>query len=380
MNIIKNQKHSLTSLAFLILMLFGLFGSTTGVKAENGQALSISPPVLELSADPGQTVVASIKLTNISSEELLIKNQVNDFGAKNETGEPNIIFEDTESTSYSLKNWITAPPPFKIASRETKTVDFPIKVPANAEPGGHYAVVRFTGQAPELEDTGVALSASLGSLVLLKVSGETKEQASITEFFSAGSDYSKTSFFEYPPINFVERIHNDGNVHVNPSGTIEIFDIFGRKVGSAQVNGDPTDPKNKPRAILPNSTRRFEQTYNSNWMIGPYTAKLKLNYGKDNQNVLASSTMFWVIPYKQILLAILILILLILLIRFINKRYKQRIIKKYTGGQAQPHSSADKNTDSEQHTPHSDNKSMPPQKLDLRSTNKPKKPNPPHHK
>lgn len=371
MKLIKNQKHLITTLSFLILIVFSIFGKSISAKAEeNGQALSISPPVLELNADPGQTVVASIKLTNISSGELLIKNQVNDFGAKNETGEPNIIFEETEGTSYSLKNWITAPPPFKIASKETKVVDFPIKVPANAEPGGHYAVVRFTGQAPELEDTGVALSASLGSLVLLKVSGETKEQASITEFFSAGSDYSKTSFFEYPPINFVERIHNDGNVHINPYGTVEIFDIFNRKVGSAQVNGDPAELKNKPRAILPNSTRRFEQTFNSSWMIGPYTAKLKLNYGKDNQSVLAATTSFWVIPYKQILLAILLLILLILLIRFINRRYKQRIIKKYAS-QSQAHPAKPQSVEPPTHH-HSTN--TKPNHIDLRSTNKPKKP------
>lgn len=370
MKLIKNQKHLITTLSFLILIVFSIFGKSISAKAEeNGQALSISPPVLELNADPGQTVVASIKLTNISSGELLIKNQVNDFGAKNETGEPNIIFEETEGTSYSLKNWITAPPPFKIASKETKVVDFPIKVPANAEPGGHYAVVRFTGQAPELEDTGVALSASLGSLVLLKVSGETKEQASITEFFSAGSDYSKTSFFEYPPINFVERIHNDGNVHINPYGTVEIFDIFNRKVGSAQVNGDPAELKNKPRAILPNSTRRFEQTFNSSWMIGPYTAKLKLNYGKDNQSVLAATTSFWVIPYKQILLAILLLILLILLIRFINRRYKQRIIKKYAS-QSQAHPAKPQSVEP---PTHHQNVNTKPNHIDLRSTNKPKK-------
>lgn len=351
MKLINNQRHKIVTLGFLILLISGLFGRHIPAHAENGQALSISPPVLELSADPGQTVVASIKLTNISNSELLIKNQVNDFGAKNETGEPNIIFEETESTSYSLKNWVTAPAPFKIASKETKVVDFTIKVPANAEPGGHYAVVRFTGQAPEIEDTGVALSASLGSLVLLKISGETKEQASIAEFFSAGSDYSKSSFFEYPPINFVERIHNDGNVHVNPYGTVEIFDMFNRKIGSAQVNGDPADTKNKPRAILPSSTRRFEQTFNKNWMIGPYTAKLKLNYGKDSQSVMTASTTFWVVPYKQILLAIMLIILLILLVRFANKRYKQRIIKKYASHQ-QPIDNAHKKLSHQQTNSH----------------------------
>ena len=365
--------------SFFVILLVGIMNIPATVRAENGQALSISPPVLELNADPGQTVKASIKLTNISSGDLLIKNQVNDFGAKNESGEPNILFDESEATAFSLKNWVTAPAPFKIASRETKTVDFIINVPQGAEPGGHYAVMRFTGQAPELEETGVALSASLGSLVLLKISGEAKEQATVADFFSAKPDYSKSSFFEYPPINFVERIRNDGNIHINPTGTVEIKDMFGRTVDTIRVNGDPASLKDKPRAILPNSTRRFEQALSKPWMFGRYTANMSLTYGEPtNLKILSSATEFWVIPYKLIAFIILIIILLVLVIRFINKRYKQRIIKKYAGN-TQPPSHTDKgtkNTNSELPTTHPGKKPTPPQKLDLRSTNKPEKPGP----
>lgn len=339
LKLILNRKTLYASLLLLVLA-FGVGYKIA--KADNGQALSISPPVLELNADPGQTVTASIKLTNISSGELLIKNQINDFGAKNETGEPNIIFEDNESSVYSLKNWVVAPAPFKIASKQTKLVDFQINVPKDAEPGGHYAVFRFTGQAPELEESGVALSASLGSLVLLKISGNVQEKASIADYFSANEQSTKTGFFESQPINFVERIRNDGNVHINPTGTIEILDIFNRKVDTLQVNGSPSDPKNPPRAILPASTRKFEQTLSKNWLFGPYRAKMHLTYGQQNQHSLDSVISFWVIPYKLIALAIVVLTLLVLLIRFTHKKYKQRIIKKYstnTTGEStkQPH-------------------------------------------
>lgn len=330
MHYVKQKLHPrhLIALTLLIIFVASLLLRLDGAKAENGQALSISPPTLQLSADPGSTVTASIKLTNISSGDLLIKNQINDFGAKDETGEPNIIFDNAESTGYSLKNWVSAPAPFKIASKETKTVDFVINVPKDAEPGGHYAVFRFTGQAPELEETGVALSASIGSLVLLRISGDIKEQAYVAEYFSANSQGNKASFFEYPPVNFVERIHNDGNVHINPSGTIEILDLFNRKIDTLQVNGAVGDSKNPPRAVLPQSTRRFEQQLNKKWLFGPYKAKLNLKYGEKNQT-LTSQLTFWVIPYKAILIILLLIILLILLIRFINRRYKQRIISKY---------------------------------------------------
>src|SRR5688572_1810721 len=89
----------------VVVLLVSLVLPAPQVRAENGQAFSISPPLLELKGDPGQTVTASIKLTNVSADELLMKAQFNDFAAKNETGEPNIIFDESDSTTYSLRHW-----------------------------------------------------------------------------------------------------------------------------------------------------------------------------------------------------------------------------------------------------------------------------------
>ena len=141
-------------------------------------------------------VQASIKLTNVSDGDLSITAQTNDFGSKNETGEPNIIFDDKEPTPYTLKGWVTTPEAFTLASKETKTISVPIAVPLTAEPGGHYGVVRFTGSNTTGGANDVALSASIGSLVLLRVSGDIKQDAQVEEFYSAATDFSKQSFFE----------------------------------------------------------------------------------------------------------------------------------------------------------------------------------------
>ncbi len=85
-----NRLTKIISLVGLHALLLGQLLTPVAASAENGQALSITPPVMELQGEPGKTVTATIKVTNISAGDLLIKNQVNDFGAKNETGEPNI--------------------------------------------------------------------------------------------------------------------------------------------------------------------------------------------------------------------------------------------------------------------------------------------------
>jgi hypothetical protein len=298
----------------------------TPISAESGQAFSISPPLLEIKTDPGKTVKATIKLTNISNGELLMKSQFNDFGAKNETGEPNIIFDDSHNNSYALRHWIAPVAPFKIASKQSKTIDFSIQVPEDAEPGGHYAVIRFTGSAPELEDSGVALSASIGTLVLLNVSGNVIEQASLTDFYAATPTFAKSGFFEQGPISFVERIRNQGNIHSRPTGTVEVTDMFGRKVETLRVNGDPANKDDLPKSVLPQSFRRFEQKLNQEWLFGQYHAKVNLTYGDGKK--LSSEVSFWVIPYKLVILAIAGLVALFFALRFSLRKYNAHIINK----------------------------------------------------
>lgn len=322
-----------SSLALSLLVLAFVLVWAAAAKpalAESGQAFSISPPLLELKADPGQTVIAKIKLTNVSGGELLIKTQLNDFGAKNETGEPNIIFEDDQSSAaHSLRQWISSPAPFKLASQESKTLEIPITPPADAEPGGHYAVIRFTGMAPELEQSGVALSASIGSLVLMQVSGAVNKNASAIEFYSANTSGDKNGFFENGPVMFSLRIKNDGNVHVKPTGTLDIYNTFGQKVDTLRVNGDPNDPKNTPKSALPNSIRRFDTTWDQGWGFGQYRAVANISYG-DGKTIHEEIT-FWMIPYKLIIGILILGAALFFGLRLGIKRYNQHIIAKATG-------------------------------------------------
>ena len=294
--------------------------------AESGQAFTISPPLVELEADPGQTVQATIKLTNVSAGDLSITVQANDFGSKNETGEPNIIFDDKEPTPYTLKGWVDIPDNFMLASKETKTLTVPIAVPSTAEPGGHYGVIRFTGASAAGGENDVALSASIGSLVLLRVSGDVKQNANVEEFYSAAPDFSKQSFFEYGPVTLVSRIRNDGNIHVKPTGTVTVKDMYGKVVQTQRMNGDPENNADAPRSILPQSVRRFDTELKDTQLFGKYTATMELTYG--DGKTLSSETTFWVVPVKMIALITAGIVVLAIAVTVGIKKYNAHIIKK----------------------------------------------------
>jgi hypothetical protein len=289
-----------------------------------GQALEIAPPVINLSANPGETVKAQISLRDVSSSSLKVTGQVNDFVAAGEDGTPKILLEDKDNNPFSIKSWIAPLPVLTLVPREIKTLTVTLKVPSNAAPGGHYGVVRFTGSAPDVNGTGVALSASLGALILVTVKGKAKESLTVQEF-AVLKDGKKSKLFESAPVTFLVRLKNSGNIHEQPAGQISVTDMFGKKIANVNVNLPP-------RNILPDSIRRFESPLDkavigNKKLFGRYTAELNVTYGASKQSLKESIT-FWVIPYKLMAVAILLLIGGFFLLRALIRRYNQQIIRK----------------------------------------------------
>ncbi len=309
------------SICLIVLTLFEHQVAYAQNPSSVGQGFQISPVIVELNADPGQTYILDIKLKNVTTNTLVSKSQVNNFGAKGENGDPQIFLDQNEDNAYGMKNWVSKIPDYTFSPKDSRTIPVKINVPTSAEPGGHYGVIRFTGVAPELanDQSAVALSASVGTLVLIRVSGDVKESARLEDFFVSQNSH-KSGFFETGPLDIVERIKNTGNVHIKPTGSATVKDMFGRTVASFKVN----DP---PKNVLPDSIRRFEQKLNQQWLFGRYSANLDLSYGSTNQK-LTGQLVFWVIPWKLILAILVLLVLIIIILRSGLKRYNRHIIKK----------------------------------------------------
>jgi hypothetical protein len=293
-----------------------------------GQALEIAPPVLNLRADPGKTVRATINLRDVSSSPLVVRNQINDFVAGGEDGTPKLLIdengEQSEESPYSLKEWVQPLPQFTLQPREVNELPLTINVPKNAAPGGYYAVIRFTASPPGIDQSGVSLSASLGTLVLLRVNGDAKEAMSIEEF-STTKNGANTWLFESPPVTFSTRVKNEGSVHQQPVGQILVKDMFGGAVANVNVNLNQNN-------VLPASIRQFPGVLDSTvignrFLFGRYTADLKMSYGSEGQTMTAS-TSFWVIPYRLVGFALLLLLIAFIVIRIALKRYTERVVAR----------------------------------------------------
>jgi hypothetical protein len=112
-------------------------------------------------------------------------------------------------------------------------------------------------------------------------------------------------------------LKNDGTVHEKAKGAITISNTFGKTVGTLQVN-------ERGGNILPDSIRRFEQGWPAKQLFGRYTAKLDMTYADSRK--ISSTLVFWVIPWRMVLLGVIGLVALFFVLRLALHRYNEHII------------------------------------------------------
>ncbi len=271
-------------------------------------ALVVSPPSFELTAAPGKIITNVIKVTNPTDKAIEVSTVSKDFVASGEEGSAAISEEDS---SFSLAKWITVEPSSAtILPRATANFTYTISIPKEAEPGGHFGTVLFKmGGGDKVSGSGAALASEIGSIILLNLSGKTKEEASLISF----EPIAKIS--EYGPVSLEYRIQNKGNIHLKPVGSVTIKDMLGRLVYEENV-----EPKN----VLPASIRKNDFIWSKKWLLGKFRAKINLAYGTDKK-VLVSETQFWVIPYKVIIAVVIGLVLVLTYLTKNGKRIRKAL-------------------------------------------------------
>lgn len=281
------------------------------------QALTISPLRIELSTNRGQEVEDVVKIFNETAQPLTLFVSTANFAAKGEGGEP--YFISLPEGEEDLANWIEIEKgPITISSLEQKVIPFKVKVPSWAPPGGHFAAIFFSTTAPEMKGgTGVGIIGKIGALVLLRVSGDFKEEGRLVEF----SLNDGKEFYEHLPVDFLIRFENTGTIHLKPMGDITIKNLLGGTAAIIEVN------KIKAGNVLPESIRRFEASWKEDFAFGRYRADLVLDYGSQNNKAYAALS-FWVIPWRPTLIVIVIIAILLTFAYVGLKRYNRWIVSR----------------------------------------------------
>jgi hypothetical protein len=309
--------------------------------ASKAYALTITPIRYEISGDPGQTLTQKMGLVNESNKTQTFYASFANFEAQGDTGSPSFV-----DAKEGLGTWMTTEQAsVTLAPGAQKEISFSIKIPKDAEPGGHFAAI-FWGTSPGGGSPGqVSIGTKTGLLVLLSVNGDVKEQAGLVDF----QLHNNKHFYKMLPVGFQYRFSNQGSDRVKPKGDIVIRSIFGWV--AKKINANPYDGN-----VLPGTTRKFSPEWSkrdsveardqevsrnesysfkkavsdqwNNFAFGIFRAKVVANFGVTNQIAKSHAVYFVVFPWELILVALILAIPTYFILRGIVRRYNRSVIRR----------------------------------------------------
>ena len=253
------------------------------------RAFEISPVKALLTIDPDTSQTIVVKIKNTEKNNLVFK--LNVLGMiQDENGRP--VFSGGIDAAES---WIRPENnSINIKSGETKSVNFIIKIPADAVSGSYYLGLTVE---PVLEKNNSAgLSARLVSLLTLQVKGLVQESVLIEKFESL------KNIFTEKKLKFDLNLKNNGTIEVLMQGKIAVRNWRGEEIFSEPIILGNKLLAGSKRALHPEIILK-----NNIILPGLYSAQVKINYGRTNQTVSAIAYVWYFPKWSKIVLAAMIL-------------------------------------------------------------------------
>ena len=279
----------------------------------------LGPGKIELWLTPGEKADKELYITNRLGKTMDFKVHIEDFKGSRDPEQTTLLLGE-EKGPYSLRDYLKPEiTEFTLKHGERMILPVEISIPEDAEPGGLYGTILISNNPPKSEletekDTAkgqMRLISQIGTLVFVRVKGDVVEDGFLKEV-KTGKIEKK--FYEKGPVSFAMLFENNGNVHLNPYGMVEIFNVLGKKVDEVEI---------KPFFAMPDSLRLAEVKWDKGMLFGRYTALVSINRGY--QDIIdQKSVNFWVIPWKIVLAALFGLFLIIWFFRWLIGRFELR--------------------------------------------------------
>ncbi len=311
-------------LTIVLLCSFGFFASSLFAQNNNDNRLSlaVTPPLFQVSIEPGSRWSSSVKMVNGGNNEIEIYATPVNFEARGEDGSARFIpIVDGGSDGVMSAEWINiSRGPYTVPAEGGVDIPFVISVPEDATPGGHYfALLIGTEPADEqTEGSVVRVSSLVTVLFLMRVEGDVIESGHIREF------RTDTGWYNRPEARFTVSFQNTGTVHLQPRGVIEIYNMWGNQRGVIPIN-----TRNQFGNVLPESSRSFSFRWEGEGSLfeaGRYTANVTLAYGTDGARNVSETVSFWVLPVAPFLTVLGTLLALLVIISGAIRLYIRRVL------------------------------------------------------
>jgi hypothetical protein len=294
--------------SFLILILLNL--RTNSLAQETTLSLGYAPTALYLDLDPGEQYEGEATFWNLATRTIDFELQVKGFRqVENFPGTSRILTDQEEANDpYSASKWFfVQESSVTISPNSSRKIRYTVTVPEDAANGEHHAsIFLLSTQDPTGSAPGSQALTDLGSgpAILINVGDEIEENAQLLSF------KTDKGFYERPPVLFFTEYKNAGNTHITPAGDIVLENFLGQEIERIQFNENS-------QSVLRGNLATYEDVWENDSLffndgklaIGPIKARLITTYRSVNPGFapLSASLSFWVLPWKHILVGMIIL-------------------------------------------------------------------------
>ncbi len=297
-------------------------------------SLTTSPVSEVISAKPGTTTSTVLHVENNGPEPIPMKIKLFTFGAEGTSGKPAL---EQPTSADTFLNWASfSPNAFMAQVNVPIAVTMTLNIPKTANLGYNIGVAFEPVTVTTLTSPGASINGTNVILVLLNTNSSNEKPSIRLSSFTA-----TRKLYEYLPATFSVNVHNNGNIFIAPGGDIFISKNKNFSPGSII----DTIPVNTAQGnVLPGTNRIFQvqwadgfpvniakdikgvpvvknnqPVYQLNWnfthankfRVGEYYAKLILSYSNGIRQVPISAIVsFWIMPWKIILLGLLLFVLM----------------------------------------------------------------------
>jgi hypothetical protein len=320
-----------------------------------GFKLTVSPPVLDLQTQAGQPVTAEIKVKSFSQEPEDIRVSLMKFVASDTGDKPKLL--ELEPTDL-FPQWVSFSEDRFILQPETwKSINLTYNPPVTAPPGQYFTIV--FNREREVEMPGGAVAKGAAAILVLSQVNSSRVHRQLDLALLDGNRLGfKTArqIYEFLPVEFQTTLTNAGNVHELIKGNIFVHWNTGRRrdIDILEVNPEKS-------FTLPQTTRTFISTWTNgfpiwetqfddagnpvldkhgrptkklkwdlskltSFRIGKYSATLILIYNDGTKDIpIEAETSFWVIPWRILLVLLIVCILLFFGLKSLFQSTRRRL-------------------------------------------------------
>ena len=276
--------------------------------------IKVWPTSVELTVGHGETATKTINIQNLGSEPIMLQAYVMDF-SKNRNGD--FVFSEPGHESYSASRWLSVNSfDLELAPAQSQEVKVTVSVPAQVEPGGHYAALFFETIPPSSEGS-VSISTRIPTLFYITVPGVTEAEvfsnAEIASLLLPG--IAGGGSLEAGVV-----VHNSGNVHLTVAAKAYFDGYWG---GSSELDLGQT-------IILPNSDGVLKEKWRESPLFGRVRASVVIGY-LDQKGELVNKSQtaeFWVVPWSIVGIILFVMGVVVPAIVIISKRFRLRVERK----------------------------------------------------